>query len=279
MIENYAKQSLVPRDEYFTNFLGPIVKPSYFDTILRGKEGFVESVPIIGNWHACVAEWGACLRALDLAQAPFTVMELGCGWGCWLNNMAVAARNKGFDYRLIGIEGDPDHINFAKETLRENDISSEKLELHHGIAAATNGIALFPNQKLKSSSWGLEPVFSVSKQQREEAVSSGQYNALPMLSLQDVIGAHTTIDLLHIDIQGGEGNLLENCLDTLLEKVGYVFVGTHSRKNEKRIKKAFKNLPWKLEIERPAILKMRITGPVLKTDGVQGWRIMQLLPI
>ena len=35
-----------------------------------------------------------------------------------------------------------------------------------------------------------------------------------MLSLQDVIGAHTTIDLLHIDIQGGEGNLLENCCAT-----------------------------------------------------------------
>ena len=159
MIENYAKQSLVPRDEYFTNFLGPIVKPSYFDTILRGKEGFVESVPIIGNWHACVAEWGACLRALDLAQAPFMVMELGCGWRCWLNKMAVAARNKDFDYRLISIEGDPDHINFAKETLRGNGISSEKLELHHGIAAATNRIALFPNQKPKSSSWGLELFF------------------------------------------------------------------------------------------------------------------------
>ena len=152
--------------------------------------------------------------------------------------MAVAARNKDFDYRLISVEGDPGHINFAKETLRGNGISSEKLELHHGIAAATNRIALFPNQQLKSSSWGLELFFSVSQQHREEVVSSGQYNALPMLSLQDVIGAHTTIDLRHIDIQGGEGNLLENCLNTLSEKVGYVFVGIHSRKNEKRIKKA-----------------------------------------
>ena len=48
-IQNYAKQSLVPRDGYFINFLGTIVKPSYFDTILRGKEGFMESVPITGN--------------------------------------------------------------------------------------------------------------------------------------------------------------------------------------------------------------------------------------
>ena len=114
-IENHAKESLVPRDGYLTNFLGTIVRPSYFDTILRGKEGIVESVPTIGNWHACVAEWGACLRALDLAQAPFTVMELGCGWGCWLNNMAVAARNKGVDYRLIDIEGDPDLLILPKK--------------------------------------------------------------------------------------------------------------------------------------------------------------------
>ena len=278
-IENHAKESLVPRDGFLTNFLGTIVDPSYFEKTLLGKEGSVEPTPIPGNWHACMSEWGACLRALDLAQSPFTMIELGCGWGCWLNNMAVAARNKGFDYKLIGVEGDPHHIEFAKETCQMNGISSEYLEIHHGFAAATEGTALFPNQKVHGKSWGLEPIFSASQRQRDEAVSSGQYTALPMLSLQDVIGAHTTIDLLHIDIQGGEGNLLENCLDTLLEKVAYIFVGTHSRKNEKRIKKAFKNLPWKLEIERPAILKMRITGPVLKTDGVQGWRNTQLLPV
>ena len=277
-IKNHAKESLVPRDGFLTNFLGTIVDPSYFEQLL-GRQGSIEPPPIPGNWHACMSEWGACLRALDLAQSPFTMIELGCGWGCWLNNMAVAARNKGFDYKLIGVEGDPHHIEFAKETCQMNGISSEYLEIHHGIAAATEGTALFPNQKVHGKSWGLEPIFSASQRQRDEAVSSGQYTALPMLSLQDVIGAHTTIDLLHIDIQGGEGNLLENCLDTLLEKVAYIFVGTHSRKNEKRIKKAFKNLPWKLEIERPAILKMRITGPVLKTDGVQGWRNMQLLPI
>ena len=277
-IENHAKESLVPRDGFLTNFLGTIVDPSYFEQLL-GRQGSIEPPPIPGNWHACMSEWGACLRALDLAQSPFTMIELGCGWGCWLNNMAVAARNKGFDYKLIGVEGDPHHIEFAKETCQMNGISSEYLEIHHGIAAATEGTALFPNQKVHGKSWGLEPIFSASQRQRDEAVSSGQYTALPMLSLQDVIGAHTTIDLLHIDIQGGEGNLLENCLDTLLEKVAYIFVGTHSRKNEKRIKKAFKNLPWKLEIERPAILKMRITGPVLKTDGVQGWRNTQLLPV
>jgi FkbM family methyltransferase len=278
-IRNHAEESLVPRDGFLTNFLGTIVKPSYFDKTVVGKEGDVEPIPIPGNWHACMSEWGACLRALDLAQSPFTIVELGCGWGCWLNNMAVAARNKGFDYELIGVEGDPHHIDFAKETCQLNGISSKNLELHHGIAAATNGVALFPKQTVIGKNWGLEPIFSASQQQQEEAVHSGKYTALPMLSLQDVIGTHNTIDLLHLDIQGGERNLIENSLTTLSEKVAYMFVATHSRRNEKSIKSVLRNQHWKLEIERPAIYKMQITGPRLKIDGVQGWRNTQLLPL
>ena len=193
--------------------------------------------------------------------------------------MAVAARNKGFDYELIGVEGDPHHIDFAKETCQLNGISSKNLELHHGIAAATNGVALFPKQTVIGKNWGLEPIFSASQQQQEEAVHSGKYTALPMLSLQDVIGTHNTIDLLHLDIQGGERNLIENSLTTLSEKVAYMFVATHSRRNEKSIKSVLRNQHWKLEIERPAIYKMRITGPRLKIDGVQGWRNTQLLPL
>ena len=193
--------------------------------------------------------------------------------------MAVAARNKGFDYELIGVEGDPHHIDFAKETCQLNGISSNNLELHHGIAAATKGVALFPKQTVIGKNWGLEPIFSASQHQQEEAVRSGKYTALPMLSLQDVIGAHNTIDLLHLDIQGGERNLIENSLTTLSEKVAYMFVATHSRRNEKSIKEVLRNQPWKLEIERPAIYKMQITGPRLKIDGVQGWRNTQLLPL
>lgn len=277
-IKNHAKESLVPRDGFLTNFLGTIVDPSYFEQLL-GREGSIEPPPIPGNWHACMSEWGACLRALDLAQPPFTIIELGCGWGCWLNNMAVAARNKGFDCNLIGVEGDPDHIEFAKETCRMNGISNKQLEIRHGIAAATDGTALFPNQQVRGKSWGLEPIFSASQQQQEEAIRSEQYMSLPMISLENIIGIHSTIDLLHIDIQGGERDLLENSLTTLLEKVAYIFVATHSRRNEKRIKDTLKDQPWELEIERPAIYKMQITGPRLKIDGVQGWRNTQLRPL
>ena len=50
-IKNHAKESLLPRDGFLTNFLGTIVNPSYFKRTFLGKKGSVEPTPIPGNWH------------------------------------------------------------------------------------------------------------------------------------------------------------------------------------------------------------------------------------
>ena len=93
-----------------------------------------------------MAEWGAALRAVDLARGQFTVIELGCGWGCWMNNAGVAARRVGLDVHLIGIEGDEGHAAFAQEACAANGFTPKQVSVHRGIAAATSGIALFPRQ-------------------------------------------------------------------------------------------------------------------------------------
>ena len=277
LIRSHAASGLEPHEGRLTNFLGTVVDPTYFGTLLRGKAGTIEPLPIPGSWHACVAEWGACLRALDLARTSFTVVELGCGWGCWLNNMAVAARNVGFAYELIGVEGDADHLAFARRTFEENDVTPEKITLHSGIAAASGGVALFPRQKQRSSSWGLKPVLNATEEQRHAALQAGGHDELPMLSLDYVIGSRPRVDLLHIDIQGGELDLLPAAQALLAEKVAYMFVATHSRSIEKAIHRMMPDDCWTLEIERPAIYKMQFSGPRLKIDGVMGWRNRRLL--
>lgn len=278
LIHSHAIDGLEPREGRLTNFLGTVVDPVYLGDTLRGRSGLVEGEPIPGNWHACVAEWGACLRALHLARKTFTVIELGCGWGCWLNNMAVAARNVGMQYELVGVEGDTDHLAFARKTFQENGMPLEKVALHTGIAAAEDGFALFPRQQHKGVSWGLQPVFGATESQRLAAVQSATHDELPMLSLDRVIGSRPRVDLLHIDIQGGELALLAGSLPILAEKVAYIFVATHSRSIEKSIHRVMSGDQWILEIERPAICTMRMTGPRLKIDGVMGWRNTRLLP-
>ncbi len=253
LIRSHAIEGVEPREGRLTNFLGTVIDTTYLGDTLHGRAGEVEGVPIPANWHACVAEWGACLRALELAQKTFTVVELGCGWGCWLNNMAVAARNIGMQYALV--------------------------TLHTGIAAAMEGVALFPRQRQKGSSWGLKPVFGATECQRVRAVQSGGHDELPMLSLARVVESLPRVDLLHIDIQGGEADLLAGSLPVITEKVAYMFVATHSRNIEKAIHKMMPSDGWIPEIIRPAIYQTRLTGPRLKIDGVMGWRNTRLLPL
>jgi hypothetical protein len=279
VIKAHAVQHLKPNAQYLTNFLGVLIDPKFFPQILEGKAGQVEPIPIPANWHADIAEWAAALRAVDLSRDTFTVIELGCGWGCWLNNTGVAARRSSRKPFLIGVEGDRGHIGFAREAYLANGFLDTQVTLHHGIAAAKDGVALFPRQKIPGVQWGLEPILRPGPVKRATAKMSGMYEELPMISLAAASKDHHRIDLLHIDIQGGEADLIRDCVSLLSDKVAYILAGTHSREIEGRIFATLRAAGWALEIERPAILSLTNGVPQVTVDGVQGWRNPRLLPV
>lgn len=267
-----------PREGVVMNFLGVAVPPSVHPAVLGAMVGTVEAPPLPNNWHADLAEWGAAFRAVDLSGETFTMIELGCGWGCWMNNTGTAARLTGRKVHVIGVEGDQTHVEFAKETLAVNGFSPEESTLVRGIAAGIAGKALFPIQG-EEGGWGSAPVFDATDEQVEEAVSSGAFDILDMVPLAEVAAGHDVIDLLHIDIQGGETDLIANTLDILAEKVRYILVGTHSREIEGRIFDMLLSRGWVLDIERPAMLALGSTRPHVTIDGVQGWLNPRLSPV
>jgi hypothetical protein len=277
VINRHAAPGLQPHPRYLTNFLGVLIDPKFFPTFLNARSGRIDIVPIPANWHADMSEWGAALRAVDLARNRFTIVELGCGWGCWMNNTGVAARRLGLDVRLIGVEGDQGHIAFAREACAINGFDESAVTLLHGIAAAHSGVALFPRQDIPGIHWGLEPIFNAGSNARLNAVQSGKYHELPMVSLPEIIAGQSRVDLLHVDIQGSEADLIGSCLPTLIEKVAYLVIGTHSRQIEGRLFDTLLQAGWRLEIERPAILSLG-NAPAVTVDGVQGWRNPRLLP-
>lgn len=279
-IRRHAAPHLESRPGYLTNYLGVVIDPKFFPHLLDGRGGEVEELPIPGNWHADMAEFAAALRAVDLSHGRFTMIELGCGWGCWMNNTGVAARRAGREVHLVGVEGDEGHIGFAKEACAANGFNARDVSLHRGIAAAASGVALFPRQEQAGISWGLEPIFGATDVQRQQAVESGAYDELPMVALADLAAPHERVDFLHIDIQGGEADLVEKCLPILQDKVAYMFVGTHSRQIEGRLFHDLLRNGWHLEIERPGLLKLgEAAAPHMWVDGVQGWRNPTLLPL
>lgn len=117
LIKDYSIEVHECTPGYITNAFGVKINPNHLPSVLAGKEGTVEPLPIPANWHADIAEFGSALHAVDLAEHEFTIVELGCGWGCWLNITGVVAKRKGLKVNLIGIEGDEGHVRFAHESL------------------------------------------------------------------------------------------------------------------------------------------------------------------
>jgi hypothetical protein len=271
IVESHVRSDRQPMAGHFVNFLGVAV-PTKVISLLDGKGGQLDPVPIPANWHADMAEWAAALRAVDLASGKFTMVELGCGWGCWMTNTGIAAKSRGLAVDLIGIEGDPMHLDFARETLEVNRIRTDEYELLCGIAAAKHGFALFPKRQLGEEHWGFEPVFGATREESEKAVASGRFESLKMIPLAEAIGNRPKIDLLHMDIQGGEGDLVAQTIDLLNERVGYILIGTHSRVLEGRLMELLLGAGWILEIERPAIFHLGGGDPRTTVDGVQAWK-------
>lgn len=274
IINKYAAKDLKTTAGIVTNFLGLKIKPEYMPEQVRSLQGTIESIPIPGNWHADIAEWGAVLRSIDLAQGPNFVMgEIGCGWGCWMGNAGLAAKQKNYKCKLYGIDAYRKHINWAHENLSLNGFSEQEIELVYGIAAARSGKALFPIIDVTTVHYGLEPIFNATIEEVNKATLNRTHELVPIIPLNTLFLNENRVDLLHLDIQGGEVDFVQESMDYILDMVSYIIIGTHSRAIEGRLMEIFSKAGWLLEIERPAIFNINDKSEIFLTvDGVQAWK-------
>lgn len=271
LLHRHARRDLTPVPEMVTNFLGVQIPPKVFPAILAPQQGTVEPLPDPGNWHADIAEWAAALLSVEQAETDYRIVELGCGWGCWLVNMGSAARARGLSVALIGIEGDRTHLRHAAEVLEINGFGPGEYSLHHGVAAAEPGVAIFPDPQAGAAGWGGAAVFSPDAATLARARSDPQVQVLDCLTLEDLSGGGP-IDLLHIDIQGAEVDFVAGNLTQMAAHVRRVLIGTHSRVIEGRLIALLEEAGWQMEMERPAIMPLEGGRQRIAIDGVQMWR-------
>jgi len=275
IILKYAKKQITASPLHVTNFLGVKIRPEFFPGLLDGCAGEVNPIPIPQTWHADMAEWASCLRAVDLSGDTFSMLEIGCGWGCWMNNLGMAAKSSGKTIKLYGIEANLGHLDFARKAFADNEISEEEYVLSHGIAGNIQGEAWFP--KIHSGvDWGGEAVFNPQPQQLDGLRES--YQKVPIVDIRELIKNEKWLDFLHVDIQGAELSVLVDIYELICEKVRYVFIGTHSKQIEGGLFELFlQGNDWSLEMERPAFFNLIDGHPVVSVDGVQAYRNNKLV--
>lgn len=270
IVSRFEIKDQTPEPGIIRNFLGTRITPAIYPQVLTPHAGTVESKPAPGNWHADIAEWAAALRTVAQAKGQYRVVELGCGWGCWMVNMGVAARHRGLEVTMAGVEGDRNHLANLRETMTLNGFGQNDYRVWHGIAGPKPGKALFPDPTAGTAHWGGEPVFYPDTDTLAQAVTRDDVQILDCVTLSE-LGADQSIDLLHIDIQGGEADYVEGNAAEMARLVKRVLIGTHSRILEGRLMTHFYNQGWRLEIERPAVMVHKDGTQKFRIDGVQMW--------
>lgn len=256
---------------FITNFIGVETNVRCCGWV---NEGVEDSLPVPGNFHATAFEWAAALRAQDLARESFTVIELGAGWGCWMVNTAIPAKRRGLKVLAIGVEGDEDHVGYMERHCVHNGLDPREFRADRSIAWAQSGVAVFPRSEDASAAYGQEPKFFLTREEAQAFINAANapFDILTAKTLADISADLARVDLLHIDVQGGESDLIKASLPLLHSKVAYIVVGTHGRRIEGEIIAALEGDGWVLEIEEPCTLPKPLTSGLRYIDGVQGWR-------
>ena len=270
LLAEFARPDATAAEGLVTNFLGTRITPQIYPDLLAARAGTLEPLPDPGNWHADIAEWAAALRSVALARGSYRIVELGCGWGCWITNMGVAARSRGLQLDLIGIEGDRNHLAHARDTLALNGFAETEYRLVHGVAGPRAGEAIFPDPAAGEAHWGGAPEFYPDPARLAEARATPGLQVLECHTLDDLAGGGP-IDLLHIDIQGGEAEYVAGNAEAMARRVRRVLIGTHGRAIEGALFAHFEAQGWLLEMERPAIAPPLGGRAEIRIDGVQMW--------
>ena len=223
-------------------------------------------------------EWTDLLEAVASANGRFTMMELGAGWGRWLVSGALAARHLGLDYRLIGVEADPDHFRWMKRHFLDNDVDLKAARLVEAAVAAEDGSVWF--HVGDSANWYGQGVANGPPTKVPRGIASRlkrgnqarQIRSVRAVSLGGLLRAEGRVDLIDADIQGSEAAVFEAAADELCRSVRKVHIGTHSVENEQRLRAFFTELGWENGYDWPSGGASDTPyGKMLFQDGVQSW--------
>lgn len=275
LLERFPPYTGPGRPGFTTNFLGALCSIEV-SVALKPFDGCVEGLPApIGSLQGETAEWIGTLKAVLSARDRWRILELGAGYGPWMVNTAFAARQRGItDIRLYGVEGDAGHVAFLHRNLVNNGLDPAAHVVLHGAVGAADGTATWGEVGNPAEVYGGRPLGSDGMDYHGQA--HARQVSVPLFGIDGLLAREPEWDLVHIDIQGGEGEVCRAGMAMMSERVRWVVIGTHSRALDGEVMTAFHAAGWALENEKPTIMPWIQGGRTLEmmatVDGVQVWR-------
>jgi FkbM family methyltransferase len=224
-------------------------------------------------------EWIDLLAAVKTAKDRFVMMELGAGYGRWLMRAAAAIkRYNPIPFMLIGVEGEPIHVEWMKLNFRNNGLNSDAHRVLHAAIGESSGTAYFPVGD--PHGWG-QFILDDDKPGPQKSRHSGiaydeqflaQLAPVRLVTIEEAAAGEQLIDFIDMDIQGAEAAVMAQAIDFCSNRVRIIHIGTHSRLLEDRVRDIFRKAGWLPRFDFPNFSNTPTEyGTLAFYDGVQSW--------
>lgn len=188
----------------------------------------------------------------------------------------AAARQRGItDIHVYGVEADAHHVDFILTNMNDNNINAAEHTAIHGAVGPEDGIAYWAVEEEPGAVYGGRPMTDADG---NDYLGNTRQNVVevPVIGIKGLLEKEPFWDLLHIDIQGHEGEVCQAGIDEMTNRVRRVVIGTHSRIQDGIVMDVFHKAGWSLENEKPTISQWNELAPTVEgmavVDGVQVWR-------
>lgn len=274
----FAKQGLKSQSGFVTDFLGGRTRVSTLYDAVKPLDGQVLGFPIPGDFHAETVEWIGVMKTALTAQHRYVAMEWGAGWAPWLVAGAKAAQHLGIsDIKLYGVEADRSHFSAMQQHFLDNGFTPADHVLLQAAVGAKHGSAKWPDEPDPRNQWGARPVRTGFAQDIDYLCERvDRFVTVEILQAKQLLLREATWDMVHIDIQGWEGEVCRSCISTMSGRVKWVVIGVHSRIQDAELFQIFHGAGWMLEHEKPTKFRYRPSQEnfeaMVTADGTQVWR-------
>ena len=196
--------------------------------------------PSVANFYKTTQESGAMpenwfedhllIHVLqNVKNKTLNMIELGAGFGGPALTIAGLIDNTDIsptiqDYKILAIEAEPTHAQWCKEIFEKQKLNN--CTALHAAAATTDGTIGF-HAGNAATNYGQ---------------SIGGSYQVPCYRVQTLMDKYEyeSLDFLHMDVQGYEQHIVPDCAP-LLDKINFIFVGTHSQHVHNGLVKEFES--------------------------------------
>lgn len=203
-------------------------------------------------------------------REPFTMMELGAGYGPWMvtTHQAMGLVDAGTPVQLVGVEMVPHHVAWLKQHFLANGIDPGDHTLIQAATSDRTGEGHFvPEIDL---GWDFGQQLRDSEPRRDTGAL--QPVTVKTVTLDELLADTERVNLLHIDIQGQEARVLEHAIDAVDRKVERLIVATHSRSIHRHLRRLLRDHGWTNVYDFGFRKRERTEfGDVQFLDGLLAW--------